>query len=107
MRILSAQWEKHHQLPGKGIPMVIKVTPKGGSRTRAIPVEKTTVDPCDAFRQEVGEILRSFGSEAVTPQRFLELENALKAVADEACRQILEREANRLEGDDKSAVPRK
>jgi hypothetical protein len=51
--------------------------------------------------------LQCFQGAPVTPQRFLDLENALHAAAAEACRQVLEREANRLEPDDKNAVPSK
>src|SRR5206468_3970309 len=39
--------------------------------------------------------------------RFLELENELHAAAAETCRQVVEREANRLEPDDKRALPNK
>jgi hypothetical protein len=41
----------------------------------------------------------------VTPQRFLELENALHSAAADTCRQVLEREVNRLEPEDKHAMP--
>src|SRR5216684_1402126 len=107
MRILSAKWEKHHQLPGKGIPMLVKITRKRGLRTSAIRTVATPVEPIDAFNKRRDEIVERFRSEPVTPQRFLELENALKAAADDMCRQIVEREAKRLEADDKKAVPSK
>src|SRR5580692_754758 len=100
MRILSAKWEKHHQLPGKGIPMLVKITPQRGLPTRAIPVVAAPLEPLDAFQKRVAEVVERFRSDPVTPQGFLDLENALKAVADEACRQVVEREANRLEADD-------
>ena len=61
----------------------------------------------NAFRQRVDEIVEEFRAEPVTPQRFLELENALHAAAMDTCRHVLEREANRLEGDDKGALPGK
>src|SRR6266705_888457 len=107
MRILSAKWEKHHHLPGKGIPMLVKITREGGLRTRAIPAVVAAVEPCDDFQKRAGEIVRRFHTEPATPQRFLELENALRGAAEETCRQILEREANRCEPDDKKAAPSK
>jgi hypothetical protein len=87
--------------------MLVKITRKRGLRTRAIPTVATPVEPIDAFNKRRDEIVERFRSEPVTPQRFLELENALKAAADDTCRQILEREAKRLEADDKQAVPSK
>ena len=37
MRLLTAKWEMRHQLPGKGIPMmVVKTTRQRTSRTEAI-----------------------------------------------------------------------
>jgi hypothetical protein len=87
--------------------MVIKVTRKRGLQTRAIPAVATAVEPCDEFQKRVNAAVQRFRSEPVTPQRFLELENALNAAANETCRQVLEREANRLEADDKKAVPSK
>jgi hypothetical protein len=106
MRILSAQWEKHHQLPGKGIPMVVKITRQHGLRTEAIGVS-TPEEPVDAFQKRLNEVVERFRSEPVTPQRFLALESALHAAAAEVCRQVVEREANRLEADDKQSVPSK
>ena len=41
----------------------------------------------------------------MTPQRFLEFENALHAAATDTCRRVVEREANRLEDDDRRALP--
>jgi hypothetical protein len=87
--------------------MLVKITRKRGLPTRAIPIVAVPVEPLDAFKKRHDEIVESFRSEPVTPQRFLELENALKAAADDTCRQVLEREANRLEADDKKAVPSK
>src|SRR6267154_2732544 len=106
MRTLSAQWEKHHQLPGKGIPMVVKITQQRGLRTEAND-SATPTEPLDAFQKRLDAIVERFRSAPVTPQQFLELENALQAAAAEVCRQVVEREANRLEADDKKAVPSK
>jgi hypothetical protein len=55
----------------------------------------------------VNETIQRFRCQPVTPQRFLELESALHAAATEACQQILEWEANRLEPDDKQDMPSK
>jgi hypothetical protein len=63
-------------------------------------------DPLDLLRQHVAQAVQRFRSAPVTPQRFYELENTLAALANEACRRLLEREANRLESDDPQAVPR-
>jgi hypothetical protein len=64
-------------------------------------------EPVDAFRKRVDEIVERFRAEPVTPQQMLELENALHAAAMDACRVVVEREANRLEGDDRGALPGK
>src|SRR5947208_588982 len=64
-------------------------------------------EPVEGLKKNVQEAVRRFQSEPVTPQRFLELENELKAAADDACREVLEREANRLEPEDKGALPGK
>ena len=64
-------------------------------------------DTLDAFRKQVQEIVERFRAEAVTPLRLLKLENELHATAMEACRCVVEQEANRLEGDDKRALPGK
>ncbi len=87
--------------------MVVKITRQSGLRTEAIPAVATPSEPVDVFQKGVDEIVERFRSEPVTPQRFLELENALHAAAAEACRQLIEREANRLEADDKQVVPSK
>ena len=87
--------------------MVVKNTRKPLDQTSATPTAATTAEPLDAFRQRVDEIVEEFRAEPVTPQRFLELENALHAAAMDTCRHVLEREANRLEGDDKGALPGK
>jgi hypothetical protein len=95
-------------LPGKGIPMLIKITRKRGLRTRGIATVATRVEePADEFQRHVDEAVQRFRSEPVTPERFMELEKALQAARDESCRRILEREANRVEPDDKRALPNK
>jgi hypothetical protein len=86
--------------------MVVKITQQRGLRTEASG-GATPTEPLDAFQKRVTEVVERFRSEPVTPQRFLELENALHAAAAEVCRQVVEREANRLEADEKKAVPSK
>ena len=85
--------------------MVIQVTRTCGRTTRA--VATALPEPIAAFQERIADAVERFRSEPVTPQRFLDLEKTLKAVADDACRAILEREANRLEPDDRQAVPTK
>jgi hypothetical protein len=87
--------------------MVIKVTRARFSQTRAIVTPAAPGAPLDEFRKRVDEVVQRFRSAAVTPQGFLELENTLHDAAAETCRQVLEREANRLEPDDKRARPGK
>ena len=87
--------------------MVVKNTLQCGWRTGAIYDVVTAGEPVDAFQECLDAVVERFRSEPVTPQRFLDLENALNATADEACRQVVEREANRLEADDRTAVPSK
>lgn len=84
--------------------MVVKTTPSHLSPTRAI---ASAVDPLDELKQRVEQCVQRFRTARVTPRSFLDLENELAALADDACRQVLEREANRLEADDKQAVPTK
>lgn len=72
--------------------------------TREIPA---LTDPCDGFKKGVEECVERFRGEPVTPQNAVNLENALEAVAKEACRQVLERELNRLEPEHKKEVPSK
>jgi hypothetical protein len=86
--------------------MVVKLTRQHGLRTEAIGVV-TAEEPLDAFQKRLDEVVERFRSEPLTPQRFLDLENALHAAAAEVCRQVVEREANRWEADDKQAVPSK
>ena len=97
-------------LPGKGILLVIKSTRRRRPTTRAnptpAPVAKTA-DPATGFAQRVAAAVQRFRSEPVTPQCFRELEDTLQAAAADACRAILEGEANRAEADDRHAVPAK
>jgi hypothetical protein len=86
--------------------MVVKLTRQHGLRTEAIGVV-TAEEPLDAFQKRLDEVVERFRSEPLTPQRFLDLENALHAAAAEVCRQVVEREANRWEAEDKQAVPSK
>ncbi len=65
------------------------------------------VDLLDDFQERVNQCVQRFRSAAVTPRSFLDLENELAALAADACRQVLEREANRLEPEDQQAVVRK
>jgi hypothetical protein len=85
--------------------MLVKITRARGGQTRANTA--TSGEPLDEFKERVEQTVQRFRGEPVTPQRFLELENALHAAADETCRQLLEQEVNRLEPDDKSALPTK
>jgi hypothetical protein len=87
--------------------MVVKITRQRGLRTEAIVGVATAAEPLEAFQQRLDEVVERFRREPVTPQRFLDLENALHAAAAEACRQVVEREANCLEADDKKAAPSK
>src|SRR5215510_4438202 len=83
--------------------MVVKNTQGPVAATRA--ASTAADDPTDAMRSRIGEIVERFRAGAVTPQRFLELENEILAAATEACRCFLEREANRLEADDRREMP--
>jgi hypothetical protein len=87
--------------------MLVKITRPHSLRTRAIPAAALPGEPLDELKQRLDETVQRFRGAAVTPQRFLDLENELKAAADDACRQILEREANHLETDDRKALPSK
>jgi hypothetical protein len=84
--------------------MLVKITRTRSPRPRAIATAATPGEPLDEFKKRVQGAVQCFQGAPVTPQRFLDLENALHAAAAEACRQVLEREANRLEPDDKDAV---
>lgn len=84
--------------------MVVKIT-----RPRRVPTRAIAVlgEPLDELKQRVAEAVQRFHSAAVTPRSFLDLENELAALAAEACRQVLEREANAAEPDDKRALANK
>jgi hypothetical protein len=87
--------------------MVVKNTRGRGQATRAPATPIAPAEPLDEFSQRVDAIVQRFRSEPVTPQRFRDFEEALHAAADATCRQLLEREANRLEPDDQQAMPGK
>jgi hypothetical protein len=87
--------------------MLVKNTRPRLCRTRATTAVLTLGNPLDELKERVEQVVRRFEGETVTPQSFLNLENGLQAAAQEMCRQILEREANRLEPEDKSAAPSK
>jgi hypothetical protein len=84
--------------------MLVKITRSHGVQTSANTAPARPDDPLDEFKKHVEEIVSHFRGAAATPQRFLQLENGLQAAATEACRQILEGEANRLEPEHKSAA---
>jgi hypothetical protein len=83
--------------------MVVKNTRQPVAPTSATP--PAAAEPLGAFRTRLDEIVGRLRAEPVTPQRFLEFENALHAAAVDTCRCVVEREANRLEGNDRRAVP--
>jgi hypothetical protein len=84
--------------------MALKFTRPRFVSTREIPAPS---DPCDAFKTDVEACRQRFRSRPVTPQSSLEFENGLQALAKEVCRQAYEDELNRLEPDDKKAMPSK
>jgi hypothetical protein len=79
------------------------------TRSGVVPTSEiaTAHDPLDDFKSRVAECLEHFRSEPCTPPRFYALESELAAIATDACREILEREANRLEPKDKKDMPSK
>lgn len=84
--------------------MVVKFTGSGLVPTR----ENATLDASGGeFDKRVEDCLQRFRSGPVTPQSFCDLENELKTISDDVCRQVLEREVNRLEADDKKDLPAK
>jgi hypothetical protein len=87
--------------------MLVKITRTRCLPTRATATVATPGEPLDKLKKRLDEAVQRFQGAPVTPQRLLDLENALKAAADEVCRQVLEREANRLEPADKDAAPGK
>lgn len=87
--------------------MVVKITRPRWQSTRAIATAATPGDALAEFQQRVQEVIERFRGQPVTPQSFLQFENELKAGGDEVCRQLVEQEANRLEPEDKKALPNK
>jgi hypothetical protein len=87
--------------------MLVKNTKRPVAQAGAIATAATTDEALDAFRKDVDEAVQRFQAKPVTPQRSLEFENALHVAAMEACRRVVEQEANRLEPDDKRAMPGK
>jgi hypothetical protein len=87
--------------------MLLKVTRTRLMQARANNVATTPADPLDDVKKRIAEIVQRFRAGSITPQSGLKLENELLSAAQELCRQILEREMNRLEADDKSALPRR
>ncbi len=64
--------------------MLVKITRTPGLRTRVIASAAAPAppgEPFDELKKRMQEAVRRFHSEPVTPQRFLELENELKATA--------------------------
>jgi hypothetical protein len=88
----------------KGILMAVQFT-----REPLVPIAGIADSraPLDELRERVERAVQRFRSVPVTPQSFLDLENELDRLTKDACRQILEQEANRAEPDDKKAVPGK
>lgn len=86
--------------------MLVKITRPRLLRTRANAAAATD-EPLGEFQERVQEAIERFHGQPLTPLSFLNLENELHAAADEACREFVEREANRLEPDDKQALPPK
>jgi hypothetical protein len=87
--------------------MLVKITRTHFLRTRASVSAVTPDEPLDGFKNSQAQAVQRFRSQPVTPQSFLNLEKDLQAAAQEVCRQLLQRETNLLEADDKSAVPSK
>jgi len=89
--------------------MMVKITRSCGQPTRATEPAAVAApaDPSDEFLNHVTEMVDRFRNGPVTPERFLALENELRAASTEFCRQIVERVVNRLEPDNKSALPTK
>jgi hypothetical protein len=84
--------------------MPIKFTRSRVVSTRDI---STPGDADDGFAKGAEECKQRFRSTPVTPQSTLDFEKELDALAKEACRRIFEGEVNRVEPDDKKAMPSK
>src|SRR5438045_3079953 len=82
----------------KGILMAVQFT-----REALVPIAgmADSREPLDELRDRVERAVQRFRSAPLTPQSFLDLENELDRLTQDACRQILEQEANRAEPDDK------
>ena len=89
--------------------MVVKITRPLRPLTRAIdiPDEAATADPVDELKQRIAETTEAFRKAPATPESFLVLENELARLGNEAFRQVLQREANRVEPPNKQALPNK
>ncbi len=93
--------------------MVVHITRPSPAQAREIAASADgngtheAVDPAQRFQERVEECRQRFRDRPATPQRTFAFENELKAVADDVCREILERELNRLEPDDKKEMPNK
>jgi hypothetical protein len=85
--------------------MAVKFT--RGRQVRTSATTESVVDPIEELKQRKQEAVQCFRGAPVTPQSFLALEEALKQCTDDACRQVLEREVNRLEPDHKDKMPAK
>lgn len=64
-------------------------------------------DPCQTFHERIEECRQRFRQRPLTPYSMFAFENELKAIADDACRLVLEQELNRIEPDDKTKMPNK
>lgn len=64
-------------------------------------------DPFDALKKDAEQCAQQFRTTPLTPQSAVDLENALKMLAAEACRQFYECELNRAESNEKNEVPNK
>jgi hypothetical protein len=88
--------------------MLVNITAARCLQARAIATAvATSSELLDEFKKAIDAAVQRFHSEPITPQRLLELENGLEAEAGELCRRVLEREVNRLEPDDRQALPNK
>jgi hypothetical protein len=85
--------------------MAVKFT--RGRQVRTSATTESVVDPIEELERRKQEAVQCFRGAPPTPQSFLALEMALKQCSDDACRQILEQEVNRLEPDHKDEMPAK
>lgn len=90
--------------------MVVHITRPSVAVAREIAspdMPRVPLDPGRQFQELLEESLEKFRQQPVTPLRLFAFENELQAAANDVCRQVLEEELNRLEGDDKKEVPNK